>query len=442
MDFVIEVESKSEVARNLNIKVPRSEYQKQYDRALQKAAGSVQMKGFRKGHVPKDMLTKLYGTALHQEVMEDLALKALEKAVTEHKFNIVGRPTINFDTDSKDEKADINITAELTIFPEPKITGYDKLAIEVEVSKPKEDEYLELLNKLKDLQAKYEPVADREVAKENDTVLLDILLKGNEHRKEQKLDGRRVDIGKALWPEEFEKAILGMKIGEEKDITIKHKHENEEDAHDHDDHSDLEYNVKLIAIENKILPENTDEFAKTTGFAETFPELEVYLRNRVESEHTNSNRREKEDKILKLLIENNKFELPQALIDEEIRQTLFQVGVLDPRNQKSFQISVEAFRERLGEQAEYKARSAIILDRILKQDNFEPSDADISSWIDSSVEKWGYKNREDLEKDLGYPHNMGQIKTMMGRETLLSKLIDSAKVKEIEKKNKDDKKKK
>ncbi len=427
MDLIIEVESTGEIERNVKIEVPRSEYKKEFDKALQRATNVVQVKGFRKGKVPQAMLLKMYGESIHYEVLDDLTMKAMQKALEEKKMNVVGRPKVSYE-DEKDESKNLKIKAEVQIFPEPKISGYEKLKFSVEQRKIDDSELEKTIENLRDYQANYQPAEGKIVVENGDIALLDVHLTDKD-AKTQHLHDRKVEVGKGLWPKEVEAALLGMKLDQEKEVVVNNA--KEDAGKDSTEESKTTtFHLKLKAIETKKLPELTDEFAKNSGMAETMEELRKKLKDDLEKNCSKENEEAKEKKLLEVLIEKNPFTLPQDLIDFEIRNLLFQMGVLSPKNKKSFDLSMEPFRGRLGEQAEYKARSAIILDNILKQEGFNPSREDIELWINDSFEKWGYKNKEDFEKDLDFPNDLDRLKIIMGRDSILKKLLSQAKITE------------
>lgn len=433
MELVIEVENTGEIERNVKIEVPRTEYQKEFNKALQRATNHAQIKGFRKGKVPKDMLLKMYGEALHFEVLDDLTSKAMQKALEEKKINVVGRPKVSYE-DERDENKSLKIKAEVQVFPEPKIKSYDDLKISVEVRKFEEEEVEKIIENLRDQQATYAVAEGKTKLAKGDIAVVDVHVTDELQKQPQHLHDRKVELGKGLWPKEVEKALTGMKIGEEKEVVVT----PEKETDSKEEQKTTTFHLKLKSIETKTQPELNDEFAKTTGLAQTVEELKKKLHEDIEKNIERENDDAREKKLLEAIIEKNKFSIPQELIDFEIRNLLFQMGVLNPRNQKSFDISMEPFRARLGEQAEYKARSAIVLDSILKQEKFDPAREDLEEWISTSFERWGYKSKEDFEKDLGFPNEIERIKIIMGRDTLLKKLLSTAKITEkVKKKDKD-----
>lgn len=429
MDLIIEVENTGEIERNVKIEVPRSEYKKEFDKALQRATSVAQIKGFRKGKVPKDLLLKMYGESIHYEVLDDLTMKVMQRALEEKKMNVVGRPKVSYE-DEKDESKNLKIKAEVQIFPEPKVTDYENLKLAVEVRKLDDSEFVKTIGNLQDQQATYLPAEGNEISK-GDIAVLDVHLTDMD-AKTQHLHDRKMEVGKGLWPKEVEEALVGMKLDEEKEVVVIAVKEESENSSE--DSRTTTFHLKLKAIESKKLPELNDEFAKNSGLAETLDQLNSKLKEDLEKNCTRENDEAKEKKLLETLIEKTKFTLPEELIDFEIRNLLFQMGALNPKNKKSFDLSMEPFRARLGEQAEFKARSAIILDCILKQEGFNPSREDITAWITDSFEKWGYKNKDDFEKDLGFPDDAERIKVIMGRDSMLKKLLSQAKITEKVKK--------
>jgi len=427
MDYKISVENKGEVYRDIRIEIPRKEYLKRFDAAAQKASSKVRLNGFRPGKAPKDMVAKLYGTELHHEVMEVLADKALREAIEKHSLNIVGHPHVHFGKD--DGEKDLEITANVAVVPSPEIKGYKKLKFEVEVRNPAEDELSRELDGLRERKAEYRKLENRDVAQEGDfaTVEYRATVEGKALGKKE-TETRFVTIGKGMLPEELDKALIGTKVGEARDVQIALS-ENYADKAMAGKTAD--YRVEIKELQEKILPELSDEFAKETGMAEDLSGLKTRMQKEIEEAYKEQNLRAKEKKLFETILEKNPFEVPEVMIDEEIRSLLFEMNALDRRNEKSYRIDVAPFRQHLKPQAEYRVKSLLALDRIIEQDKIQPSDEEFEAWLEGLVTKGGFKSREELNKQVGLPESADRLKTICAREKTTEDLIEKSDITEV-----------
>ncbi|MFN8389214.1 MAG: trigger factor [Bdellovibrionota bacterium] len=427
MDLKISVETQGEVHRNINIEIPRTEYSRRFDDALHKASSKVRLKGFRPGRVPKAMVAKLYGSEIHSEVMEAFALKGLQTAFDEHKLEIVGRPEVKYGED--DGKEDLKITAAVAIAPKPTINEFKNLALEVEVKEFKESDVEHELEHVRGHHAEYLPIEDRKVVEKGDyaAVEYELLVDGKLLPGEKK-QTRFAEVGSGTrLPKQLDDALIGAPVGEEQTVKVTL-----------DDSSDpalagkeAEYVFTVSEIRKRVLPELSDDLAKKSGMAEDLEGLKKAVREQVEKSVTDQNLATKERKLFEKLIELNPFELPQAMVDEEIRSMLFEMGAMDRRKRESYQMDVSPFRQHLGAQADYRVRSVVILDRIREQEDFKPSDEDFEQWLDGLVTKGGFKSREELDKHFGLPQNKERLLEICAREKTTENLVSSAKITEV-----------
>jgi FKBP-type peptidyl-prolyl cis-trans isomerase (trigger factor) len=102
---------------------------------------------------------------------------------------------------------------------------------------------------------------------------------------------------------------------------------------------------------------------------------------------------------------------------------------LDSRKRESYNVDVTRFREPLGESATGRVQKLIVLDRIIEQEKFSVADQDIEAWLDSLAAEHK-QSREDINRFVGYPARLDNLKTALGREKMIDKLLESATIKE------------
>ncbi|MDC0358398.1 hypothetical protein OAO01_06235, partial [Oligoflexia bacterium] len=150
------------------------------------------------------------------------------------------------------------------------------------------------------------------------------------------------------------------------------------------------YKVTLNTLSEKILPEVDDDFAKTLEMeVETLLELRLKLRGQIEEQVETDRRADVHAKILDQVLDVNPFLVPQVMIDEEIRNLLVRSGVIDPSKMDPSKISVEAFREKMGEVALKRVRTAILVDCVAEAENLRATKAELDKAMEEIAEKNG-----------------------------------------------------
>lgn len=431
MDVKVSVQESGEVTRDVEIAIPHEVYDKHFDDALRKAIPRVRIKGFRPGRAPKAIVAKMHGETLQRDVISKLINDAYSDAIKEHSLRVVGNPSINLKEFKEGE--DLQFTAKVDIFPEPKITNYNSISFEVEVE-PEEIEESEIESELEGLRERFaslEPIEDRSTVAEGDIVTLDFsgLVDGKPFAGSER-KGVVLEVGKSERFKNFDKALIGLPLGEETEVKVQLPDDMSEEEVSG---KEAVYTVLVHKLQRKELPELNDELAKKTQRAESIDELREFIRTNMLKQKQEQNNNLRQAKLFETLLADNDFAVPQSLVDEEIREILFEMGLLDRRKRESYHIDVSQFRDSLSEGARFRVRRYILLEQILEQEGFEIEEADFEAWLDTQAEE-SKLGREEVQKAFGLPQNEGVIRKMIAREKMTEKLLSEAKIKELVKK--------
>ncbi|RMG43723.1 MAG: trigger factor [Candidatus Dadabacteria bacterium] len=389
MNYKSSIEDVNEVTKKLTVSIPADTVSREYENALSGVMKNTRIKGFRPGKAPRNIVEKLHGGRVRMEVANRLISDSLQSLLKEHEINMVGMPEI--DIASYESDKDIEYTANVSIFPTPEISGYDSFELEVPEMKVKPEEVDSAIEQLRENQASTRKIEDRSQAQKGDVIEAEVTVKvdGQEQGPAEPLV---VALGEGRLPEELEKAIEGLKIGESCTVSIPLP----------DDHQDKNlrgktatYTVNLKGLSEKVLPEIDDAFAKNVGMnVETLLELRVKISEQLEKEKERQRKELIHEKILEQLLERNEFMVPQPLVDDEIRGLLVRYGLIDPRKVDPGRISVEPFREKLGEVALKRVKTAVLVDRIAEKENLLADQSDIEREIKEATEKHGMPEEE------------------------------------------------
>ncbi len=427
MDVKISVDETGEVARQIRIEIPRTLYDSRVQELVQRTAGQVAIKGFRKGKAPRQMVEKLYGDKLRSDVLGDMVSEAYKEAVRSHDLNVVGQPQISFDTDIDIGGAgDFKLKADVALYPVPQLKDYHGLEISV-VKQEVTDASLE--HELIHLREHYAELRDveRTITEAQDIVTVSYSGKidGEPFPGSDRTDCR-LHLGKSHMPPGFAEALVNKEVGKELTFELAFPDDSPEPALRG---KQVTYSATISKIQCREMPEINDELAKLAGLGDTVDELKTGLKKALVERSAAENERAREDALFKALAERNPFEIPQVMVDEEVRSILFEMRILDPDDKHSYDMDLTRFREALGAGAEFRVRRFIMLKRLIEQENLTVDNAALDEWFDAQCKEADVERRE-LERAYGYPKNASRIKDVIARQRAAELLFASAKISE------------
>lgn len=370
MSIDSEVNDVDEVTKKIRVKIPADQVNQEFDQALNEVSKTVKLKGFRPGKAPRHLVEKMHGSRVRMEVANRLISSSLEELVKDLKIEMVGSPEIEVSSFEPGEL--LEYTASVSIFPSPNLADYSKLKVSVTARKVEDKDVDRVMEEMRDHHAELKKNEFRSSAKQGDVVDLSVAvgLEGEQAGRPEPVVTR---LGDKLLPEEVEQACEGMEIGESKSLTVTLP----------DDHQvpklrgqKAVYQFTLNLIYDKILPELNDEFAKKLG-AGSLLESRLKVREQLEQATKEQTKSDVHAAIIKSLAEINKFLVPQVIIDDQIRSLLVRGGLVDPNKIDPNRISVESFRDKLGDVALERAKSTIILDKIAEIEKLQANEEEI-----------------------------------------------------------------
>ena len=410
----------------MEFKVSKEDFNKALDEAFAKNAKHFKIPGFRNGKVPRNVIEKTYGEGvLYDEAFNIAAEKEYEKAIEENDLFVVSRPEVDIKEIGKDKDLEFTIT----VYVKPEIEVKDYKGIEIEkVSKEVTDEDLNKeLEMIQDKNARIITVEDSEV-QNKDIAVIDF---------EGFLDGKAFDGGKAEKYEleigsgsfipGFEEQIIGMKVGEEKDITTTFPEEY---------HSaelagkETIFKIKLHEIKRKELPALDDEFAKDISEFDTFEEYKKSVKERLETSKKSMAKAERENKVIEKLAEKVDVEIPESMIEMEIDSmiknfegNLSYQGITLDQYMQMLNIDMEALKAQFRDNAVKQVKIRLAMESVAKQENIEATAEEIDKKIDELSAQYGDGSSDSLKAN----ENARQyMKGRIEEEKLLEILVANA----------------
>ena len=400
--IVKNVEKKEDNTLTFQVESDAAEFEAAVNAAYLKNKHSINIPGFRKGKAPRAVVEGMYGAEVfYQDAMDELAPKAFEQGVTENDVKFVGAPSI-VDVNVTDDKT-VAYTFSVTLYPEVTLGQYKGLSAERYPAEVDEDEIGYELEAARKRNSRKVDV-ERE-AQMGDVANIDF---------DGYLNGERFDGGKAeaydlelasgSFVPGFEEQIVGMNIGDEKDIDITfHENYAPELAG-----KAVVFKIKLNNLSVNELPELDDEFAKDNGF-DTLDEYKADVKADLEKRKTEQRDGEVRADLMHKAIENMTVAVPEVMVKEKaeeiIRNYARNFGVTDnsiPMDKlcEMLGLNEEAMKTSIMPAAEAQVKNDLLLEAIVAAEGFAPTEEETEEFIAKTAEKLGAK-AEELKQYFG-----------------------------------------
>ncbi len=388
----------------LTVEVPEEQVNAGLDKAFKKVVKEINVPGFRKGKMPRQMFEQRFGTeSLYQDALDFILPDAYANAVEEAGINPVDRPEIEIETMEKNKP--LVFTAKVTVKPEVQLGEYKGLEVsqsDAEVT----DEEIE--NQLKENQERLAEltVKEDEAIVEGDTAVIDFegFVDGEAFEGGQGND-YSLEIGSNSFIPGFEAQLVGAKSGEEKEVevTFPEEYHAAELAG-----KAATFKVKINEVKSKELPELNDELAKEIDpEVEGLDALRAKLKESAAAEKKANADAKLRDELVQKAAGNATIEIPEAMIVSEtdrmmsdFEQRLSQQGM---NLELYFQFSGQdeaALREQMKGDAETRVRVSLVLEEIAAAENMEVSSEDIDAELDKMAAQFNM-DKEQIKTALG-----------------------------------------
>ncbi|MBU5668569.1 trigger factor [Peptoniphilus sp. MSJ-1] len=429
----MEIKKKENNKVFFDIVLKREDIDKAESEVYKKNKKHFQMPGFRKGHVPRKMIENMYGKdVFFEDAINELLPAEYEKAVRELDLKVVDQPDMDIDEETL-EKDEVLFNVSVDVRPEVEIKDYKGLEVEdptIEVTDELIDNEIENERRMN---ARIVNVDDREV-KEGDKVNIDF--KGSvdgEYFDGGSAENQDLEIGSNTFIPGFEEEIIGHNIGEEFDINVKFP----EDYHQKDlAGKDAKFEIKLNSISYEELPELDDEFVKDISEFDTIDEYKADIRAKKEEEFKITSQMEKERRVIDKLGELVDAEIPEAMINNQIEdtirnydQTLRAQGISFEDYIKMIGQSLDEFKKTMRPEAEKTVKNDLAIEALVKAENIEITDEEIEKEVNKVVEDYFKDDKEHMEKMREYMLNENKevVREDLAKRKAVEKLVEETK---------------
>ncbi|MBC8584063.1 trigger factor [Youxingia wuxianensis] len=424
----------------LEITVGAEEFKAAVDAAFKKNAPKIQIPGFRKGKAPRKMIEKMYGEGVfYEDAVNELYPKAYEAAVDEADIEPVDRADIEVE---KVDADGFTFKATVTVKPEVEVSDYKGIKAEKTILLATEEEVNSEIDRRREQNARIITVEGR-AAENGDTAHINFegFLEGKPFAGGKGEDYPLV-LGSGSFIPGFEEQVVGHNAGDEFEVNVSFP----EDYHAEDlKGKAVVFNVKVLEIKNKELPELDDEFAKDISEFDTLDQLKEDIKAKLQQAKDEQSKTQLENTLVEKVIENMKGDIPQCMIDrrvdELIREFEYRLQSQGLNLQTYLKFTggdMDAFRKNFEEQANVQVKTRLALEKIAQVEKLDATQEELDAEYKKIAESYGME--ADKVKEL-LPEK--EIKKDIASGKALDLIRDTAVVKEVaEKKEKAEKPKK
>ena len=386
----------------LSFDIDAAKFDEAMGKAYIKVRGQVAIPGFRKGHAPRKMIENMYGEGVfYDEAFELIFDEVYGPAIDENKLEVVDRPQV--DIQQIGTGKNLQFTCEVFVKPDVTLGEYKGVEVKKEHTLVTEDDVNAEIEKERNKQAAEVSVDDRAVA-EGDTVNLDysgsvdgVKFAGGT------AEGQTLKIGSHTFIPGFEEQMVGMNIGEEKDLNVTFPTE----YHAPDlAGKEAVFHVKVNSITETQLPALDDDFAKDISEFDTLDAYKADVRAKLEAQAAERDNNAFTNAVIEKVMANATVEIPDAMVERQIdsmvrnfEARLAQQGLKLADFMKYTGQDEKSFRNQYRDQAEKSVRANLVLEAVENVENFEVSDEEIDAEIEKFAKQIG-QNVEDLKKNL------------------------------------------
>ena len=423
----LQVEKLEKNMAKLTIEVSAEELEKALQNAYQKQKSKISIPGFRKGKVPRQMIEKMYGAEIfYDDAANELIPKAYSDAYDECELDIASQPKI--DVVQIEKGKPFIFTAEVAVKPEVTLGEYKGLKVDKVSTRVTQKEVDAKIQEEAEKNARTITVEDRPV-QDGDEVILDfegfvdgVAFEGG------KGENYPLTIGSGSFIPGFEEQLVGAESGKEVEVNVTFP----EDYHAEDLKGKAAvFKCTVHEIKAKELPEIDDEFAAEVSEFDTLDEYKADVKAKIKEQKEAEGKTKKEDQAVEQAVANAEMEIPDAMLDTQVRQMaddfaqrMMQQGLSMEQYFQFTGLTAEKMLEDLRPQALKRIQTRLVLEAIAKAENIEISDEKLDAEIAKMAE--AYSMEADKLKEYMGENEKKQMKEDMAVQEAVTFLVENA----------------
>ena len=413
--------------RELDLEIPADEVIKATEKVAKDFAKIARVPGFRPGKAPISLIKRRFAEDIKGEVLQTLVPEHVEKAVAEQKLTPVSQPQV--DKLEYNEGQPVKFRASFEVLPEFNLGNYKNLEIEMPEMNITDESVANTLAEMQQRAATFVPVEGRAV--ENDD-FVQVKLHGTPDGGGEPLQAESVlcHVGAEETMEPFNENLRGASAGDHKEFDVDY-------PADYPDAKlagkKFHYQVDVLGIKTKKLPELNDEFAKDVSDATSLDELKKKVREGLEHERDHRQKELQREKIIAELVKMHDFPVPESLVEhqmdvrlERVVRSLAQQGV-DPR---AVNVDWVSLRKRQEERAKDDVKAELVIDKIATDEKIDVTEEELQHELEHMASHSG-ESAEALRARLTKQGALDRMKAKLRSDKTVDWLAQNAQVKTV-----------
>jgi len=429
----VTVEDVSSVKKKLLVEIPEDQVTRELDKAYAKVKKSAKIRGFRPGKAPRSVLERLFKKDIHADVSSRLIQESFFEAIQENDLRIVGTPQI--DPPALEASQAYRYEAAVEINPEIDTIDFKDLTLKKTRYATGDEELETQLKLLQKRLGHLKPIEKERPLQDGDSALIDHegFKEGKPFDQTAKTENFTLKVGEGRILKAFDEQIVGMKPGEEREISVSFPEDyfNKNLAT-----LDISFKVMLHEIREEQLPEIDDEMAKDAGKYETLEELKTEIRKNLSEGYEKRAEQELNEQIFQDLIQKTSFELPEAMVQYEldgIVEEAERTFAYQNQTMEGLGIDRQEFAEKYRETAEKQVRRYLILNKIIEQENLKLADDDLEKGFEEMAASFSQPVEEIKTFYQQKKDKLDLFKHALLEKQAIKLIVDSNQIEEIEK---------
>jgi trigger factor len=408
----VTVDSKKGLKTNLKVFVDKKTIDDKIGARLIELSKTVNLKGFRPGKVPVDILKKQFGKAVYGEILEKVLKETSTKALEEKKIKVVGQPKL--DLKSHGEGKDLNYTLEVDELPSIKMQPLESIKFNDYEISVTENETKKRIDEIAKNQNNFTDKNKNDSAQEGDLVIFDYNAT-IENRSFEGGEGKntQITLGKDLFIKGFDKQLLGCKKDQEKEviITLPENYPKKEFAN-----KKANFKCKILNLKKPEPVKIDDQFAKTLG-AKDLNNLKELVTNQIQNQYKMNLDALSKERILDQIEKLHKIDLPDNLVQQEL--ALISQGLKKEDAEKNKKESEKIAKKRV--------KLGLILNELGEKNNLKVDEQELKNEIQKQVQSMPGQQKQVLQYYEKNPSAAASLRGTIYEEKIINLIKEKSK---------------
>ena len=436
----IEIEDVDSCNKKIKFEIPHQEYDKKVKQYYQRLGREVKVPGFRKGKVPLALLEKQFGPDVKKEVLSNLISEELNNAIVEKDLRAVGQPHLL--EVSAEDGTDISVSASIEVLPTVELQDYSGIELAMTIPRITDEDVNQTIEVMRQRMAKTVTVTDRP-AQDKDLLKIDFTSKlGDQPFEGGSAQDQIIQAGAGQLIEGLDKGMIGMEIGETRDIQVQvpEDYPNKEIAG-----KDVDFQIVLKGIQEQKLPDLDDEFARSVEDKnyESMDNMKQSVSSELEGFELKEARKAVKTKLAGKITELNQVDLPEGLLKDQVKFMAEQARKKrekesshahhDHEHEHDHDHGIEVTPELLKQYREPAMKALqeeLILDQLARDLKAEVTEEELEQEVKNMSQLLGGGNLQQIKREWEKNGILARLHNRMKRDKTLEAALEKVTIKE------------